>query len=378
MTRIVIAPNAFKESISAPAAAAAIAQGVLRVIPDAEVVCVPVADGGDGTAESVLAAREGKWREVKVHDPLMRPIQSRYGTIDDGRVAVIEMAEASGLRLLAPDERNPMKTSTFGAGELLRDALDRGCETIIMGIGGSATVDGGLGMASALGYGLLDSAGNPIEANGGGLQMLAHIVSQNVHPQLRKTKILIASDVTNPLVGPEGAAAVFGPQKGATPDMVDALDAGLVNAARCWRDAFGVDVAELPGAGAAGGLGAGLVAFCGAEIRSGFDLVADTVKLDDALQGAQLVITGEGKIDEQTQYGKAPAGVAARAKRFGVPAVGLAGSLSGDLSALYTNGMTALFSIVPGPMSLDDAMANAKTLLADASEQVVRLWQNSN
>lgn len=378
MTRIVISPNAFKESISAPAAADAIAQGVLRVLPKAEIMCVPIADGGDGTAESILAARDGRWVELEVHDPLMRPVQSRYGLIDDGRTAVIEMAEASGLRLLETCERNPMKTSTFGTGELLRDALERGCKTIIMGIGGSATVDGGLGMAAALGFGLFDSTGNEIEANGGGLQALARIDAQNVHPKLQEITILIASDVTNPLSGPEGAAAVFGPQKGATPNMVESLDVGLMNAAKRWRETFGIDVAQLPGAGAAGGLGAGLAAFCGAEIRSGFDLVADTVKLDDALQGAHLVITGEGKIDEQTQYGKAPAGVAARAKRFGIPVIGLAGSLSGDLSALYTIGMTALFTIVSGPTSLEDAMANAKTLLADASEQVVRLWQNSN
>lgn len=378
MSRIVIAPNAFKESISAPAAAEAIKQGVLRVLPDAEVLCVPVADGGDGTAESILAARDGQWIAVEVHNPLMKIITSRYGLIDGGKTAVIEMAEASGLRFIGPSQRDPMKTTTYGTGELLCDALNRGCKTIIMGIGGSATVDGGLGMAAALGYGLFDNNGNRIEANGAGLEMLARIDSENVHPKLRGATILIASDVTNPLAGKQGAAYVFGPQKGATQEMVERLDAGLLNAAKCWRDAFGIDVGDLPGAGAAGGLGGGLAAFCGAQIRSGFDLVADTVQLNEALNGAQLAITGEGKIDEQTQFGKAPAGVAQRAKQFGVPAVGLAGSLSGDLSALYPLGMTALYSITSGPMTLDHAMANAEILLAGASEQVVRLWRNSN
>ncbi len=378
MVRIVIAPNAFKESLSAPAAADAIAEGVWRVIADAEVLCVPVADGGDGTAESILAACDGEWVGVEVHDPLMRTIQSRYGLIDEGRTAVIEMAEASGLRLIGPNERNPLKTSTFGTGELLLDAIERGCERVIMGIGGSATVDGGLGMAVALGYELLDANGEAIEPHGGGLTKLARIISENVPERLRQIPIFIASDVTNPLAGPEGAAAVFGPQKGATPEMVKTLDDGLNNAANCWKQTFDIDVASLPSAGAAGGLGAGLVAFCGAEIRSGFDLVADTVKLDDALKGADLVFTGEGKIDEQTQYGKAPAGVAERAKKVGAPVVGLAGSLSGDLSALYTLGMTALFPIVSGPTLLEDAMKNAASLLANAGEQVVRLWQNSN
>ncbi|MBI1388656.1 MAG: glycerate kinase [bacterium] len=374
--KIVLAPNSFKESLSAPDAAAAMERGALRARPDARTVCVPVADGGDGTAEAIVAARDGEWVELRVQDALHRPVTAKYGLIDGGDTAVIEMARASGLWRLRTDERDPMRTSTIGTGEMMRDALDRGAKTLILGIGGSATVDGGLGMAAALGYRLLDEREGEIEPNGAGLARLRRIDSGGVHPRLRQVRVMVACDVENPLVGPQGAAAVFGPQKGATPAMVNELDAGLRNAAACWREAFGADLLNTPGGGAAGGLGAGLIAFCGAEIHGGFDLVADVAGLDEALRGADLVLTGEGRLDEQTQYGKAPAGVAKRAKRLGVAAVGLGGSVSGEMSALYELGMTAMFSIAPGPIDLNDAMTRAAELLEHTSEQVVRLWRS--
>lgn len=371
--KIVLAPNAFKESITAPDAARALAEGVKRAQPDAMTIEIPLADGGDGTVEALVAARDGEFVDAEVHDPLMRLITSRYGLIDDGRIAVIEMAEASGLRLLSPEERNPMKTSTYGTGELIRHALDRGVDGIVIGIGGSATTEGGAGAAAALGFELLDKSGVPVSPTGEGIADIAEIRVENVHPRLYEARIEIASDVTNPLVGPQGAAAIFGPQKGASPQMVERLEAGLRNLANVWERCLSYSIGDTPGGGAAGGLGAGLLAFCRAEMRSGFELAATYAGLDEALEGASLVITGEGKIDESTQYGKVPFGVAVKAKAKGVPAVALAGGVSGDLSSLYESGMAAIFSITPGPVSLENAMANAETYLRDAAEQVIRL-----
>lgn len=372
--RLVIAPNAYKECLSAPEVAKAMASGARKASPDLEILEVPLADGGDGTTEALVSARQGRFIDITVRDPLMRPVPARYGLIDEDRTAVIEMAAASGLWHLQDHEKNPLRTTTYGTGEMIRDALDRGVDTLIVGIGGSATIDAGLGMAAALGFRLLDPDGNEIEPVGGAMTSLASIDSSQVHPRLRQVKMRVASDVTNPLLGPHGAAPVYGPQKGATPEMIRELEMGLANVARCWEKELGIRVVDQPGGGAAGGLGAGLMAFCGAEIRSGFDLIADCAGLDESLQGASLALTGEGKIDASTRFGKVPAGVARRAEKQGVPVVALAGHLAGDVRSLLSESLIALFSITPGPMTLREAMATTRENLELTTEQVIRVW----
>jgi glycerate 2-kinase len=373
--RIVIAPNAFKECLSAPDVAEAIAQGVKCSCPDAEIIKVPLADGGDGTAEALVAARGGQMINMTASDPLMRPVDVQYGLFDNGQAAVIEMAIASGLWRLNDDEKNPLKTTTYGTGEMIRDALERGVRTMVVGIGGSATTDAGIGMANALGYKFLDANGNTLPPTGESMNAVTHIDSSNVHPAVSEATFLVASDVTNPLLGVEGAALVYGPQKGATPDMVETLEQGLSNIEKRWYEDMGVRIGDMPGGGAAGGLGAGLAAFCGAEIRSGFDLVADYAKLDDALDGASLVITGEGKIDASTQFGKVPAGVVKRAKMKCVPVIGLAGAVSSSSASLESQGMMAVFSIVPGPIDLQEAMNRAEEFLQQTTKQVINIWR---
>ncbi|RJP22069.1 MAG: glycerate kinase [Candidatus Omnitrophota bacterium] len=376
--QIVLAPNAFKECLSAPAVADAMEEGILRIPADIRTVKVPLADGGDGTTDALVSARNGVFVELTVHDPLMRPVTARYGLIDDGETAVMEMAQASGLWRLREEEKNPLLTSTFGAGEMMRDALDRGVSAIIVGIGGSATTDAGIGMAAALGYRLLDGQNREIDPTGGNMQELAGIDDTYAHPHLKKIKIHVACDVANPLLGPNGAAPVYGPQKGATPEMIFQLEDGLATVARHLQAYNRRFRPEMPGGGAAGGLGAGLVGFCCAELRSGFDLIADYARLDDALADADLALTGEGKIDHSTRFGKVPAGVGQRAKKHNIPAVALAGGIFGDVSSLYEEGISALFSITPAPISLAEAIGRARVLIAQTSEQVIRLWLLKN
>ncbi len=376
--RIVLAPNAYKECLAAPAVTESMAEGILRVAPEAQVIQVPLADGGDGTVDALVSARKGKYAKIPVHDPLMRTVSAQYGLIDDEQTAVIEMAAASGLWRLKENEKNPLKTTTFGTGEMIRDALDRQVSTIIIGIGGSATTDAGIGVAAALGYRLLDVDGKEIEPAGKDMVRLAHIDDTSVHPRLKDTEVLVACDVKNTLLGPEGAAPVYGPQKGATPEMVVQLEKGLETVAAQLETYQGESISEMPGGGAAGGLGAGLVGFCNAQLRSGFDLIADYAHLDEALSGADLVITGEGKIDASTRFGKVPAGVGKRAKKYSVPVVALAGGLFGEISSLYEEGINALFSIVPGPLMLTEAISRARELIANTAEQVIRLWLLKN
>ena len=373
--RIVVAPNAFKECLSAPAVAQAMADGVRAAFPEAEIVQVPLSDGGDGATEALLASRSGTRVDITAMDPLMRPVSVTYGLIDEGRTAVMEMAAVSGLWRLSEDEKNPLDTTTYGTGEMIRDALDREVETIVVGIGGSATTDAGIGMAAALGYRLLDSDGNELEQVGASMQSLERIDGSEIHPRLKRTKILIASDVTNPLLGPEGAAPVYGPQKGATPEMIPQLEDGLRTVATCWESDLNVTIGAMPGGGAAGGLGAGLKAFCDAELRSGFDLIADYAQLNEAMEGASLVITGEGRIDASTRFGKVPAGVGRRALERGIPAVVIAGSLDDRIVSLAEQGIISLFSICPGPVTLEEAMDRAADYLRQTAEQVVRLWR---
>ncbi len=370
--KFVLAPDSFKESLSARRAAEAMERGVRAALLEAEVVLLPVADGGEGTAETLVWASGGTLHEATVTGPLGTPVVARYGMLGDGETAVVEMAEASGLHLVPVDRRNPLVTTTFGTGELIRAALDRGARRLIVAIGGSATNDGGAGALQALGAQLLDGSGQPVGRGGGALAGIARIDLGALDPRLRAVSMRVASDVTNRLHGPEGASVVFGPQKGATPEMVAVLDANLRRFADILRRDTGKDVGMLPGGGAAGGLGAGLAA-CGGTIVPGIDLVLDALGFDAALRGATVVFTGEGRIDEQTPRGKVVAGVTCRAGRQGVPVIAFAGSVSPGYEALYARGLVAVQGIAPGPATLEQALAGAEDNLARAVETVTRL-----
>jgi glycerate kinase len=372
--KIVLAPNAFKGSMTAMHAALAMGRGVRAAFPGAEVVAVPVADGGDGLAEVLIDALGGEARVVTVQGPLGEPVQATLCLVPALGLAAVEMAAASGLALLASEERDPTRTTTYGTGELIRAALDLGARRIVVGIGGSATTDGGIGMAAALGVRLLDAAGNPVAPVGGALGQIRRIDMSGLDPRLAQLRCEAICDVDNPLLGLHGAAHVYGPQKGATPAQVAELDAGLAHLADLIQADLGLDIRDLPGAGAAGGLGAGLRAFLGAELRRGVDLVLDLVGLDASLPGADLVITAEGQIDFQTAFGKAPAGVAERARARGVPCLAIAGSIGERIADLHPMGIDAVFSLCPGPISLEQAMATGPALLTATTEQVVRCF----
>lgn len=356
--RVVVCPDSFKGSLSAREAAAAIARGVRMADGTAEVVEIPLADGGEGTLDVLIGPTGGHTRSVQVHDPLMRPIDACYGILGGGETAVVEMAAASGLGLLSESERDPMVTSTFGTGELLLSAAESGARRIIVGIGGSATNDGGAGAMTALGVRFLDSHGAEIPPGAAALARLASIDTSDFRFPKDKIAVEVACDVTNPLCGPNGASAVFGPQKSAEPEMVGTLDAALAHYADVLKRDLGKDVADLPGAGAAGGLGAGLAAFLNAELRSGIDIVLDAVHFDDALDGSDLVITGEGRLDDQTAGGKTIAGVLRRASDRGIPVIALCGSVSGTLS-----GLAAAYGLVQGDITPDYALEHAGELL---------------
>lgn len=370
--KVVIAPNAFKGSLSATQAAAAMAGGVRAACADADVLKVPVADGGDGLVEILQEAMQGEVRRFRVMGPRGEPVEASLLYVPALGLAVIEMATASGLALLPPDRRNPLEATTIGTGELIRAALDLGVERIVVGIGGSATTDGGIGVASALGVRFLDGAGQPVAPVGGSLTAIRRIDFSGRDPRLNQVQIEVMCDVDNPLLGEQGAARVYGPQKGATPGQVEELEAGLRHLAELIEAETGRDVRSLPGAGAAGGLGAGMVAFLTARLRRGIDVVLDLVGLDGMLDGADLVLTAEGQIDFQTAHGKAPAGVAERAKAQGVPCIAVAGGIGERISELYPLGIDAVFSICTRPMSLEEAMASAQVLLRATTEQVVR------
>ena len=371
--RVVIAPQSFKGSVSGPVAARAIQQGVLRVFPEAETVLVPIADGGDGTLDALVEATAGQIFTSRVKGPLQQRVRARWGVMGDGETAVIEMAQASGLALLPYKDRNPRHTSTYGTGQLIKRALDRGYRRIIVGMGGSATNDGGAGMAWALGARFYDSRGRPLLSGGAALSRLASIDVMGLHPALKRTEIIAASDVDNPLCGPEGASAVYGPQKGANASTVRTLDKALERYAAVIKESLGVDVAERRGAGAAGGLGAGLMAFCGGQVRSGIDIVCQVLDFDACLQGADLVITGEGRLDASTVYNKAPVGVARRAAALGIPVIALAGSLGRGFEAVYEHGITAAVCIVDRPISMRVSVARTSEMLTSASERAMRL-----
>lgn len=372
--KIVLAPNAFKGSLTAREAAQAMADGVLRALPDAAVVQVPVADGGDGLVDVALEALAGTAQSVGVTGPDGRPIDARFCHVPRLRFAAIEMALASGLALLPDDRRDPLATTSRGTGELIRAAIELGVERIAVGLGGSATNDGGIGMATALGVRFLDDSGQAVAPVGGSLPHIRHIDTTQMAAAIAGVRFEAVCDVDNPLCGERGAARVYGPQKGATPQQIELLDAGLANLAAVIKRDLGVDVVDRPGAGAAGGLGAGMVAFLGAELRRGVDEVLDLVRLREHLDGAALVITGEGRIDQQTAFGKAPAGVASAAKAKGVRCIAIAGSVGDGLAELHAIGIDAVFTLCPGPIPLGEAMANGARYLTSTTEQAVRCF----
>ena len=377
--KFVIAPDSFKGCMTAKQACAAIRDGLLRVFPDAEYVMVPMADGGEGTVRSLVDATHGRICSARVLDPLQRETVAEYGILgnanDSGLTAIIEMSAASGIQFVDEHTRNPLVATTYGTGQLMKHALDDGVRTIILGVGGSATNDGGAGMAEALGVRFLDEHGNPIPRGGGFLDRLATVDVSGLDPRIANTCILIASDVTNPLVGPTGASAVFGPQKGATPRMVAQLDSNLAHYATVIQTQLGIEVAHAPGTGGAGGLGAGLLAFTQSTMRAGVEIVSSIVRLAELAEGADYCFTGEGGIDFQTKYGKTPMGVAkaVRERNSDIGVIAFAGNVGEGIDQLYDVGIDAVFGIVSGAMSLDKAIAAGPENLSRAAENVGRL-----
>ena len=370
--KIVVAPQAFKGTLSAGRAADAMGEAALAVYPHADVVRCPVADGGDGTLDALIEATGGAYHNVETTGPLGEPVVARWGSLGDGHTAVVETAQACGLALLPTNVRDPLRATTYGVGAIIRAALDAGYRRIILGIGGSATNDGGAGLAASLGVRLLQEDGSPMPLGGAGLLGLAGIDASALEPRLREADLVIATDVTNVLCGSAGASATFGPQKGASLDDVAMLDRALGRMADVVRRDLGVDVASIAGGGAAGGMGAGLVAFLGARIAWGADIVAEAVGFDARLSGASLVITGEGRLDWQTAYHKAPAVVANRAFERGIPVLGVGGSLGPGWRKLYAEGFTALSGMATGAVSVEDAMARPSELLFAATVRGLR------
>lgn len=371
---VVLAPDSFKESMSAQKACAAMERGIRKVLFDAEVIQVPMADGGEGTIEALVASTGGTRIEVEVLGPIpTEKITTYYGLLADKKTAVIEMAKANGIEHLAKEKRNPLLTSTYGTGEMIMAALDQGVEKIIIGLGGSATNDGGAGMAQALGVRLLDATDKELPTGGGALKKLVKIDGSTIDPRIKETEILIASDVDNPLTGPTGASVVFGPQKGATPAMIKELDQNLAHYAAIIKRDLASDVQMIPGAGAAGGLGAGLLAFTGAKIRSGVELVIEYTQLAEKIAKADYVFTGEGGMDFQTKFGKTPYGVAQVAKKYNKPVFACAGFIGDQVEVLYAEGMTAIFGILAKASSLEEALQTGEENLERTVENIVRV-----
>lgn len=370
--KVVAAPDSFKGSLTAIEAAEAMEAGIKRFDDSIEVAKVPMADGGEGIVQSLTDASEGHIVSAVVKGPMGEITNSFYGILGGGKTAVIEMAAASGLTLVKPEERNPLITTTYGTGELIKDALDKGCRRIIIGIGGSATNDGGVGALQALGVRFLDDSGNDIGFGGGQLGKLHSIDTGCLDSRIKDSVITVACDVDNPLCGSRGASFVFGPQKGADRVMVEELDRNLSHYADLAESTLEVRIRNYPGAGAAGGLGFGLMTFLGATLKRGVDIVIEMVGLEDRIKDADLVITGEGMMDHQTVYGKTPFGVANTAKKYGIPVVAICGSIGKGAEILYENGFKSLFSIIDSPMSLEEAMERSKELLENCTERVIR------
>jgi len=372
--KVLIAPDSFKDSLSAEQVILSISMGINKVDASVTVEGLPLADGGEGTMEALTKATGGEFHSVQVHDALMRPVSARIGLLDGRHTAIIEMAEASGLEQLAVCERNPLLTSTYGTGELIEAALDLGCRKLIIAIGGSATNDGGAGMAQALGIGFLDAESHEVIPCGGNLLNIAHIRMEGKDHRLKECETYVACDVTNPLLGKNGAAHVFANQKGADSQMIEQLELGMSHYAGIVQGEMNTNFSTLPGAGAAGGLGFGLMAFLDGKLQPGFKLVAEITDLESKIRTSDLVITGEGKIDSQTQYGKTVFGVAQLAKKFNKPVLCMAGSLDKGSEVLYSHGVTAMFSLINKPMGIEEAKQNATELLTFLSENAFRLY----
>jgi glycerate kinase len=370
---IIVAPDSFKGSLTAMEAADAIIQGIREALPEAEIVAFPLADGGEGTAEALVLATSGRFVKKRVTGPMGAPVEAMLGVLGDDVTGVVEMAQAAGLTLVPPAERNPLLATTYGVGELILAALDQGCTRLIVGLGGSATNDGGAGMAQALGARLLRADGSEIGRGGAALMSLDRIDVSGVDPRIARSTIWAASDVTNPLCGPEGASAIYGPQKGVSPQMVAMLDKALAHYAEIVERDLQVEVGEVAGAGAAGGLGAGVIAFCNAQIRSGASLVLQVMGFESYLEAADIIFTGEGKIDRQIEFGKAISGVALLAEKHGVPVVAFTGSLEEEPAKLAKRGIHAVMPIAPGPIDEQQAMSRASELLQAAAERATRL-----
>ena len=374
MKKFVLAPDSFKESMTAKEVCVAMEKGIKKVFSDAEIIHVPMADGGEGTVESLVDATNGHKEYIEVQGPLPeQKVKAYYGILGDEKTAVIEMAQASGLMLVEPRYRNPLTTTTYGTGELIKAALDKGVSTVIIGIGGSATVDGGIGMAQALGVKFTDKYGNNIEPTGSNLAKIDKISMENLDKRVKKVNFIIASDVENILTGKKGAAAVFGPQKGATPDEVELLDKGLIHYAEIIRRDIGKNVEDIAGSGAAGGLGAGLIAFLDAKLQSGVEVVANTVKLAEKISQADYVFTGEGGMDFQTKYGKTPFGVAQVAKKYQKPVFAEAGYLGERIEELYDIGISAIFGIVDKSESIEESLEKGPQNVERTTENIARL-----
>jgi glycerate kinase len=377
--KIIIAPNSFKGSLTAFEVADCIEVGVKKVFPNSKIIKVPVADGGDGTMEVLVNAVGGKIYTKKVCGPLGNPVNAKYGILKDKKTAVIEIAYACGLRLVPKNKRNPLITTTYGVGELINEVVKRGCKKIIIGVGGSATVDGGSGMAKALGYKLLKKNGEEIKFGGGSLSCLDRIEGKEIMERYKDVEIIVALDVTNPLLGKIGAARVFGPQKGATPEMVDILERNLSRFARIIKRDLNKDVTKIVGGGAAGGLGAALYAFLNAKVsssdvlESGISIVIKMTNLERKIKTADLVITGEGKIDTQSIYGKAPIGVAKLARKYNIPVLCIVGSIGNITEEIYKTGISSIINIIKFPMDLDYAMKNSKELLIDTAQRAAAM-----
>lgn len=370
--KVLIAMDSFKGNLSSSGAADIVEKGLRRVYGSATVDKVAIADGGEGTVEAIANSLNGEYVFATVTNPVGDKVQARYSIVN-GNTAIFEMAEASGLCLVTEGKRNPLKTSTYGTGEMIKDALNKGCRKIIMGIGGSATNDGGMGMAAALGAQFLDIDGKSLDMGGGALDKLHTIDLRNIDPRIKETDFIVACDVSNPLYGEKGASRVFGPQKGATPQMADILDRNLQHFADIIKKDLSVDVANVPGSGAAGGLGAGLMAFCNAVLSKGIDIVLDSVNIDERIKDVDIVITGEGRVDGQTIYGKVPAGIAARAKKYNKPVFVIAGFMDKGAELVYQHGVDAVMSSMVGPLSLEDAIRESPRLIEEASERLFRI-----
>ncbi len=373
MHTFVLAPDSFKESMSAEQACQAMQRGVLQVFPDACCIAVPMADGGEGTVEALLRSLDGQGISCMVTGPLVtQQVSTYFAIVDYGRTAVLEMAKANGIHLLAAEQRNPMLTSTYGTGEMIKQALDRGIEKIIIGLGGSVTNDGGAGMAQALGVQFFNSTGEAIQVCGGNLDQINQIDISQLDARLKNTEILIASDVNNPLCGPNGASAIFGPQKGATPEMVQQLDRNLNHYANLVEASLGISIKNVAGSGAAGGLGFGLMAFADAKLQSGVELIIEQSRLAEKIAQADYVLTGEGKIDSQTALGKTPFGVAQVAQQFNKPVLAFAGLVGEGIESLFDAGFSQIVGINPPDCSLEEALKNGEVNLEKAVSKNIK------